>query len=228
MNPWVSMWTRPRTTIQQIVDENPEHYVWVLAALAGIGRVLDRASIRNMGDRVEFPLILLLALVAGPIGGLVSLYIGSALIRWTGNWMSGKASSGEVRTAVAWSSLPMVVGLLLWVLQLAIFGQEMFTAETPRIDANPFLVFVGLGFAGIEMVLVVWAVVLFAKEPGPGSRILRLEGPRQCPAGASGCVRSRGAVRLLGGRFGSIAQSVKRPVVQLLARDPVLQYGGEP
>ena len=35
LNPWISMWTKPRSTIQQIVNENPTYLVLVLAAIVG-------------------------------------------------------------------------------------------------------------------------------------------------------------------------------------------------
>jgi hypothetical protein len=63
LNPWVSMWTKPRITIHQIVDTNPERLVLVLAAISGFSHVLDRASMKSPGDRFEWPIIIVLAFV---------------------------------------------------------------------------------------------------------------------------------------------------------------------
>ena len=101
MNPWVSIWTKPRATIQQIVDTNPEHLVLLLAAIGGFSSVLDRASTRSLGDKLDWPVIFLIAAIVGPIAGIIALYIGSALIRWTGSWIGGKASSQTIRAAMA-------------------------------------------------------------------------------------------------------------------------------
>jgi len=35
-SPWLSVWWRPRDTIERIVSTNPKHHVLVLAALVGI------------------------------------------------------------------------------------------------------------------------------------------------------------------------------------------------
>lgn len=163
LNPWVSMWTKPRATIQQIVDTNPERLVMILAAISGFSQVLDRASMKSLGDKLEWPIIFLIAAIVGPIGGIISLYIGSVLIRWTGTWIGGNVSSQNIRAALAWSSVPIIWALILWLPELALFGQELFTTETPIIDATPSLAFLMLGFGAIEISIGIWAIVVFLK-----------------------------------------------------------------
>ncbi len=163
LNPWVSMWTKPRATIQQIVDTNPERLVMTLAAISGFAQVLDRASMRSLGDKLEWPAIFLIAAIAGPIGGIISLYIASALIRWTGTWIGGNASSQNIRAALVWSNVPIIWALILWIPELALFGQELFTSETPTIDATPSLAFLMLGFAAIEISIAIWTIVVLLK-----------------------------------------------------------------
>ena len=166
LNPWLSMWTRPRATIQQIVDANPERGVLLLSAVAGIGQALDRASAKNMGDKLDWPMILLFAALLGPVAGILGLYVGGALLRWTGSWMGGQGSSRNIRAAIAWSNVPEIWAMLLWVPSLALFGQELFTSKTPLIDADPVRLAAFLGFAGVELVLAVWALVVFLKSLG--------------------------------------------------------------
>lgn len=163
LNPWVSMWTKPRTTIQQIVKTNPEHLVFLLAAIAGISKAMDRAVIRSLGDQWHWPSIFLFALIGGTISGIVGLYIGSTLIRWTGTWIGGKASAQNIRAAVAWSCVPVAWAMLLWIPQLGLFGQELFTTETPNLDANPSLSYSLFGFLGVEFVIGIWTVVVLLK-----------------------------------------------------------------
>jgi hypothetical protein len=130
------MWTRPRATIAQIVQRDPTHMVLVLAAIAGFGQALDRASMRSAGDTLGLPTIFVAAAVAGPVDGLVTLYLGSLLLRLTGSWIGGKASGEQIRAAMAWSGVPLIWALLLWIPELAIFGTELFTTATPRMDEN--------------------------------------------------------------------------------------------
>ena len=163
LNPWVSMWTKPRATIQQIVDTNPQRLVLLLAAAAGFGQALDRASINSIGDRVDWPVIFIVAAVGGPIAGLIGLYIGGALIHWTGTWIGGKTSAENIRAAIAWSSVPMLWALVLWIPELALFGQELFTAETPVIDADTTLNSAFLAFGVVEVTIGIWMLIVYLK-----------------------------------------------------------------
>lgn len=163
LNPWFSIWTKPRVTIQQIVETDPRRLVLLLAALGGFSTMLDRASMRNLGDKLQWPVLVLLAAIVGPIAGIVTLYIGGALLRWTGSWIGGQASAQHIRAAMAWSSLPEIWGLLLWIPALAVFGQELFTSKMPRVEANPLLDILLLGFATVSLVIGVWQFVIFLK-----------------------------------------------------------------
>jgi hypothetical protein len=162
-NPWFSIWTQPRAAIQQIVETDPQRLVLLLAALGGLSTVLDRASMRSLGDKLDWPVLLLLAAVVGPVAGIVTLYIGGALLRWTGSWIGGHGSAQHIRAAMAWSTVPEIWGLLLWIPALAVFGQELFTSKMPSVEANPSLNIVLLGFAAISLLIGIWQFVVFLK-----------------------------------------------------------------
>jgi len=163
LNPWFSMWTKPRATIQQIIDSNPQHLVLLLAAVSGFAELLNQASVKSLGDRLEWPYIVIAAAVLGPITGIISLYLGGALLRWVGSWLGGEASAQQIRAAIAWASVLTIWSLLLWLPELALFGQDLFTTATPRIDANPLLAVALLGFSVVEIILGVWALVVLLK-----------------------------------------------------------------
>jgi len=163
VSPFISIWTKPRETIRQIVETDPKKYVLVLAMLAGVSQVLDRLSTRNYGDSLPVLAILAVGLVLGPIAGVISLYFGGALYRWSGSLLGGQASSEEVRAAIAWSSVPTIFTLPLWIPKLLIFGNELFTRETPKIDASPILAVILLGFGFIEIVMGIWGFIVLLK-----------------------------------------------------------------
>jgi len=159
-SPWLSIWTSPRATVRRIVDTAPTKNVLLLAAISGVGRALDRASSQNAGDALPMAAILGIAVVFGPIGGIVSLHIGGALLRWTGGWLGGQGTAEQVRAAIAWSLVPTILGSLLWLPELALLGEEMFTEATPVMDANPILADLLLGMIGIEVALAIWSVAI--------------------------------------------------------------------
>lgn len=160
------MLTSPRDTVRRIVERDPRYVVLPLAALSGIDQVLERASGRGAGDTLDLTTILLMAVVAGPLGGLLSLFVGALLLRWTGSWLGGRAPALHVRTAMAWGSLPAIYAMVLWVPSIAVFGRSLFTSELPSIggDASRALLFDALIMA--EVVVAVWSFVVFLHALG--------------------------------------------------------------
>lgn len=166
LSPFFSILIKPRETIRKIVDTDPTKYVILLAVSAGISQALDRASSNNIGDSYSLIAILIICLIFGSIGGIISMYLGGALYRWSGSWLGGQATAEEVRATIAWSSIPIIFILPLWIPKLLIFGKDMFATTTPKLDANPFLVVFLIGFLVIEVIAGIWAFVVFLKSLG--------------------------------------------------------------
>jgi hypothetical protein len=159
-SPFVTIWTRPRQTVRRIVAERPDLHVLLLAGLFGIGRALDRAAARDLGDHLPTAMILGMALILGPLGGWFSLWIFSHLIRWTGAWIGGTGNREHVKTAIAWGVVPIVFVLPLWIPMLLLLGSEMFTGETPRLEAQPLLLFFFMAAGLIQLMANIWSLML--------------------------------------------------------------------
>lgn len=163
-NPFLNIWIRPRGTIRQIVDNDPDKYVIILATISGVYQSLDRAAKRSFGDDMSLVAIILISLFIGALGGILSLYIGGALFRWSGSLFGGTADSTHVRAALAWSSVPDIVLLVIFIPIIAVFGHDWFTSSTAWMDANESLALVVVGLlAFVGLILVVWKAFLFTK-----------------------------------------------------------------
>lgn len=163
-NPLLSIWTSPRDTIRRIVDSDPKHHVIILAMLAGFTYLLSSFAGGRFGDTFSLQVILIFFAIVGPILGIVILYICSALVRWTGSWFGGQASSIEVRAAWAWSSVPKICALVLWVPKIALFGDRLFTGTLPTNIENlsgAYPVLSGLTIA--ETLIGIWGFVVYLK-----------------------------------------------------------------
>lgn len=166
LNPWFSMWTKPRATIHQIVNRDPNRMIVILAILWGISEALDGASGRSAGDRISLEMVLWGALTIGPIGGVIRLYFGAMMLRWTGRWLGGTASKEHLRAALAWSAVPLLWILPLWLIELPLFGKELFTTDTPTIDASISLTFTLLAFSVFELIIAFWYITVALKSIG--------------------------------------------------------------
>lgn len=164
LNPWFSMWFRPRDTISQITATNSTGAILLLAALNGFSQALDRASINGLGDQYDWPILIIICLIFGTFSGLLMLLVGAALLRWTGNWIGGAANREQLRTAIAWSSVPIIWALLLWIPILLLLGQQAFTSEMPILNQDPMRLYAFWSIAGLEVIIAIWSLVLFVKS----------------------------------------------------------------
>src|SRR5262249_33314615 len=112
-SPWLSVWLRPRKTIERIVAANPRRHVLLLAALGGIGTTI--ALLIGLGaatDLMDWRNLASVAIV-GLVLGVVSLYIKGLTYKWSGLMLGGRASAVDVRAAFAWASIPDIISLAI-------------------------------------------------------------------------------------------------------------------
>ena len=160
-SPLKTIWYEPRVTIRRILEGNSLPSTILLASLTGINGLLDELSNRNLGDQYSLPIILLAAVIAGPIVGLVAIWLFAFIMKWTGNPLGGTGDIKRIATAIAWSSLPGLIGLIFWAPQLYLFGAEMFQKEMPTLDAKPYLWAAIFGFEGLSVVFSFWGLAMF-------------------------------------------------------------------
>lgn len=161
LNPWKTIWLKPRLTYRYLLANNPEYMVILLAMLAGIHSALDRASGRSSGDDLSLGAIIGSALLGGVIGGIITLFLGSWLVKVAGSWLGGRANTVQIRLVYAWASVPGVVGLAALVLSIVLFGKDMFTTYTPTISANMINTSLFWGFTLIQLVFSIWSIALY-------------------------------------------------------------------
>lgn len=163
-NPWLSIWVRPRGTIRKIVDTNPERNVLLLAILSGIIRALDNATDEGFGDDLSLFTIMIIVLIMGSLGGFITLYVGGAVFRWSGSLFGGVAPSEHVRAAIAWSSVPNVILLIIYIPIIIIFGADWFSTSPTFMERSELLtVLLAGGLVFVSVALVLWQAFLFVK-----------------------------------------------------------------
>ena len=159
-SPLKTIWYEPRVTIRRILEDNPLPSSILLASLTGINGVLDELSNRNLGDEHSLPIILLAAVIIGPIAGLIAIWIFSFILKWSGNPLGGTGDIKRIAAALAWSSLPGLIGLIFWAPQLYLFGSEMFREEMPALETKPYLLAAIIGFDGLSVVFSFWGMIM--------------------------------------------------------------------
>jgi hypothetical protein len=161
VSPLVSIWLHPRSTLREHLKSTSPWTVIGGCSAAAFAAMLSRAQGASAGDQLSVAQILGLALLIAVPWALVILYVTMPLVRLAGSWLGGQATSADLRVATAWSMVPVLWSLPLWVPKILLFGREAFsTTSTPRIDTSGALTALYLLFLLVDLVVFVWYLVL--------------------------------------------------------------------
>src|SRR5262245_48465612 len=171
LSPWVSIFTKPRATMRQILDDDPRRLVHRLAMLGGIAEMLE-SHIPPVPPFFTPSLgtLLVVKLFLGAIAGVVMLYISSALLLLTGRWLGGRGDFAGIRAATGWSSVPAIWAAILWVPMVAYLGLGALNLDPESLFGDPtgLILLVPIGIAGV--VLAIWRIVIYFKCIGEAHR----------------------------------------------------------
>ncbi len=160
-NPWLSIWTNPRATISSIVSENPKKGIWLLAWIYGFLSLLNAFQSLALGNTISLIPIVILALIIAPLWGMAIFGIWGWVVYAVGKLLKGQGSFSTVRAAYAWSCVPLVISIVLWVFLLYAFGLPLFQSVStgqPIHNAQIALLF---GVLIAKVLLAIWSLVIF-------------------------------------------------------------------
>lgn len=160
-NLWLNIWLKPTATMDFALRNCPTKYVTLFFILAGISDAIDRAVQKNIGDNDSLVFVLTTAIFVGAISGPIGSYIYSWALSYTGKWINGIGTASEFRTVVAWASFPVITSLILVILEIVFFGNELFKSN-PSIDTYLGL-YTWYFLAFLEFLLGIWGLVILVK-----------------------------------------------------------------
>lgn len=159
--PWLEIWTRPRSTIRRIIQENPNRSLWVLAFIYGLGSLLNNAQSLSLGLQFNLFTISLIAAIFAPIWGYIFFSLWSFVVYLVGKMFKGAGSFQQIRAAYAWSCVPFIINIGLWILLAALFGQNLFISGMANVAIPNTLIFVLFFALTTRLVLAVWSLVIY-------------------------------------------------------------------
>src|SRR4029077_11855865 len=96
-SPWLSLWFRPRDTIERILATNPARHVILLAVLSAMADiVVPLIGEVGLWSALLDWRIIIFVVFAGAATGILGLYVGAWLMEWLAKPLSGRASSSEI------------------------------------------------------------------------------------------------------------------------------------
>lgn len=165
LNPWLSIWVKPRKTIRALVDYDVNHRLVVLCAIYGFQYMLQVAQFFSMGSATSLWFTLLVAIVLAIPVGYIGFNIGAFFLHLLGKLIKGKGTFKQVRAATYWSSVPMVVTIVIWIVLMVAHGNNLFVAGYERGLTGTALT-VNIVAAFIQCALAVWNIIIFLHALG--------------------------------------------------------------
>lgn len=162
LNLFETLWSlmeTPRAAFRRIALSRHKNYVILLSCLLGMALVYSVIWFKSLGPKFpNFALLVGAGVILGPFAGILTTFVFSLLVHRVGRMLGGRGSFRNVRAATVYASVPIVYSLVLvFPIEIAIFGSYFFSDNPPPLVINPAAYIVLLGFDGAA---VLWSLLL--------------------------------------------------------------------
>ena len=158
---FLEMWTKPRKTIEKLIDINNRYGFVSLCFFYGFVQAVHFAQVMSLSSTFDLWKIILLVLVFSIPLGAAYFFVSAFIFYWIGKFIGGKGSFLDIRCAISWSNVTQVVSTALIVMMLAVFQNDFFSKVfVEQTYDNWPLVFVIIFLVG-EVILSIWTFVIF-------------------------------------------------------------------
>lgn len=160
LNPWKSIWSKPKETIRQIIDVNPNHRMGLLMLLYGLLGLISLSQQYSLGIYYNLWIILAAALILAPLWGYIAISLSSFVIFFSGKLLNGQGNYKEVRAVFTWAVVPLVVNLVTWIFLIGLFGLGVFVEFPAGMTFSAFNIYLVLILFTAQVVFSVWSFVI--------------------------------------------------------------------
>jgi hypothetical protein len=159
-SPWVSVWVHPRETIRSIIAENSRRSLWILAFIYGFTSLLNCFQSFPIASYMGMIPMLLISIIFAPFWGYAFFVIWSWVVVWTGKLLKGQGNFETVRAAYAWSCVPLLGNIPLWLLLILFYSQFLFYGIQDQI-VQPGAAMLLFLILIAKLVFAIWASVIY-------------------------------------------------------------------
>ncbi len=159
LNPWLSVWARPKETIRKVLNYKLNHCFAILCGIYGFQYSLHLAQFYSLGLDYSLLAILIASLVLSIPMGYILFNLSAFFLFLTGKLIKGKGSFKEIRAAVSWTAVPSIIAIGVWIGLVLMNGGAVFVSgyEQSLVGTGQLI----CTFALIPLVVLgIWAVVI--------------------------------------------------------------------
>lgn len=159
IRPLHDVWLKPRRVFRELAGVPIGMTDYLLGAAQGAASWLALSQAQSAGSSSSVAEILGKAVVIGPIMGIAGLYLFAAIYSRLGGRAGGVSTRTQVFHVLAYSGVPMVVSLGIWLLTALLVGEPTFIA-TPVPDMETFLALLLRVQLIANTLLILWTFLL--------------------------------------------------------------------
>ncbi|HHY73114.1 MAG TPA: tetratricopeptide repeat protein [Bacillus bacterium] len=161
-NLWISILRHPYLTFEALSDQNIKRWhMFIISYVVGTTSILTRFYLKNASEYLSLSSIIIIAILLGPISGYIRLIIGAFLAKIIGKLFKGKATYDQMLIVNVWSSVPIILTIPIWVIEIIVFGPSLFTEDPYNSISNWTMGFLFIALSFIEFLLEVWSFIIF-------------------------------------------------------------------
>ncbi|MDN3508767.1 MAG: YIP1 family protein [Candidatus Neptunochlamydia sp.] len=165
LNPWLSIWVHPRKTIRALVEYNTNYRLVTFCVVYGFQYILQILQYLSLVEGTSLLFVILLALIFSIPMGYIVFNVLSAFYFWVGKLIKGKGSFKQIRAATYWSTVPMVVTCLVWIVLMVLHGNSFFVVGyEAKLVGTAAAISIGLGI--IQLVIAIWGLIILLHALG--------------------------------------------------------------
>ena len=161
VEPYLTIMFQPRATIRRVIETDPRRHVLMLAAVSTALGALQLAWSSVVSGQYEpgprWPLSVVGLVVASALAGVLLLYFNAWLVRITGAWLGGVATSEELRAAIAWPRVPIIIASVLSI--AGILAEANGPPPRSMLDLAPWQ----LALSAVAGILDLWGLIAALK-----------------------------------------------------------------
>lgn len=154
---WLSIWGKPRAAIRGIIDSNPRYGLLYLVSVFMLQNLFFYANWWSFGVKLAPSAIIIAALILSPLIGMVWVYFAGWIFYFTGRWLNGRAPASHLRAALAWSKIPVIFNLLMWIILILIDPKTAFILNS-KGSSTVLINFVNLATGIWSFVLLIQCI----------------------------------------------------------------------
>jgi hypothetical protein len=160
-NPFKTILTKPKETILKVVKIDPNYKLWILCFIYGFVSILGFAQSISLGHKLNFFLIILSCLIFAIVWGYIAFSVSSFFVYITGKWLKGVANYKSIRAAFAYSNVPMIINVLIWIVLIFIFQDKVFKDFPTSYILTKFEMIVLFTSLFIQLIISIYVIVLY-------------------------------------------------------------------